>query len=62
MTADARAIDIHNHIVPTDIPPYAGKHGGGRWPQMVPCDARQDRKSTRLNSSHYSRSRMPSSA
>lgn len=40
MTANARAIDIHNHVVPADIPPYAGKHGGNRWPQMAPCDAR----------------------
>ncbi|HYL31568.1 MAG TPA: amidohydrolase family protein [Stellaceae bacterium] len=39
MTANARAIDIHNHIVPADIPPYAGKHGGSRWPQMAACDA-----------------------
>ena len=30
----------------------------GRVPQAAPAD----RKSTRLNSSHYSRSRMPSSA
>jgi aminocarboxymuconate-semialdehyde decarboxylase len=34
------AIDIHNHIVPADIPPYAGRHGAARWPQMAPCDAR----------------------
>ena len=40
MTANARAIDIHNHIVPENIPPYAGKHGGNRWPQIAPCDAR----------------------
>lgn len=31
------AIDIHTHIVPADIPAYAGKHGGKQWPQM--CEA-----------------------
>lgn len=36
----ATAIDIHNHIVPAAIPPYAGRHGSARWPQMAPCDAR----------------------
>jgi aminocarboxymuconate-semialdehyde decarboxylase len=40
MTGNARAIDIHNHVVPADIPPYAGQHGGDRWPQMAACDAR----------------------
>ena len=35
----------------------------GYWPELV-CQAtgRKDRKSTRLNSSHVSESRMPSSA
>ena len=33
-------------------------HGGGR----VGCRPHQDRKSTRLNSSHIQKSRMPSSA
>ena len=31
-------------------------------PDVVPAPTPPDRKSTRLNSSHYSRSRMPSSA
>ncbi|MGH6968054.1 MAG: amidohydrolase family protein [Stellaceae bacterium] len=39
MAGTARAIDIHNHVVPAEIPPYAGKHGGARWPQMAACDA-----------------------
>ena len=39
MATNARAIDIHNHFVPADIPPYAGQHGGSRWPQMAACDA-----------------------
>ena len=37
----------------------------GRWPEAEPyikTDSNQDRKSTRLNSSHSSVSRMPSSA
>ena len=32
-----QAIDIHTHIVPADIPAYAGKHGGAHWPQMAPA-------------------------
>ena len=38
--------------------------GGGRkpWRQKGTGHARQDRKSTRLNSSHANESRMPSSA
>ena len=38
--------------------------GGGRkpWRQKGTGHARQDRKSTRLNSSHMPKSRMPSSA
>ncbi|MDE2229731.1 MAG: amidohydrolase [Alphaproteobacteria bacterium] len=36
----AGAIDIHNHVVPAEIPPYAGTHGSARWPQMAACDAR----------------------
>ena len=38
--------------------------GGGKkpWRQKGTGHARQDRKSTRLNSSHKHRSRMPSSA
>ncbi len=40
MAATASAIDIHSHIVPAEIPPYAGRHGGARWPQMAACDAR----------------------
>ena len=31
-------------------------------PTDIPAEVRQDRKSTRLNSSHSSQSRMPSSA
>ena len=34
----------------------------GPWRQVTPADRALDRKSTRLNSSHPSRSRMPSSA
>ena len=40
MAAKTGAIDIHNHIVPAVIPPYAGKHSVARWPQMATCDAR----------------------
>ncbi|HZL59224.1 MAG TPA: amidohydrolase family protein [Stellaceae bacterium] len=29
------AIDIHTHIVPGDIPAYAGRHDPARWPQMA---------------------------
>ena len=38
----------------------AGKHGGEPWNSALPLSI--DRKSTRLNSSHMSESRMPSSA
>ncbi len=40
MAGTASAIDIHNHVVPATILPYAGRHGAGRWPQMAACDAR----------------------
>jgi len=40
MAGTASAIDIHNHVVPVTIPPYASKHGAARWPQMAACDAR----------------------
>jgi aminocarboxymuconate-semialdehyde decarboxylase len=33
----ASAIDIHTHVVPAEIPAYAGRHDGKRWPQMAPC-------------------------
>ena len=38
--------------------PLYGKHGRN----MMKTDVREDRKSTRLNSSHSAKSRMPSSA
>ena len=31
------AIDIHTHIVPGDVPAYAGRHAEARWPQMQAC-------------------------
>ena len=34
----------------------------GNWPGVTVEKKEGDRKSTRLNSSHYARSRMPSSA
>ena len=37
-------------------------HTGGEWLEMSPTPPPSDRKSTRLNSSHITRSRMPSSA
>ena len=39
-----------------------GGNGGARSPVWRQVDRRRDRKSTRLNSSHITRSRMPSSA
>ena len=41
---------------------FAGGGGLGVDPDTVQTIARQDRKSTRLNSSHSQQSRMPSSA
>ena len=29
------AIDIHTHIVPFDVPPYVGRHGGASWPSIA---------------------------
>src|SRR3546814_11713873 len=40
----------------------ARQQAGGRQAQVEVRGGRQDRKSTRLNSSHYCASRMPSSA
>ena len=40
----------------------SGIYGGGSYVLSVFGSLNSDRKSTRLNSSHYSRSRMPSSA
>ncbi|MEQ8348865.1 MAG: amidohydrolase family protein [Sneathiellaceae bacterium] len=31
----ATATDIHTHIVPGEVPPYAGSCGEKRWPQMA---------------------------
>ena len=42
--------------------PVAGNIGGGGFMLIRLASARKDRKSTRLNSSHSSPSRMPSSA
>ena len=44
------------------IPAVANQHTGMRPYQFTPGDEAADRKSTRLNSSHERRSRMPSSA
>ena len=32
---NSRAIDIHTHVVPHDLPPYAGASGESSWPSMV---------------------------
>jgi aminocarboxymuconate-semialdehyde decarboxylase len=29
-----RTIDVHCHFVPSQFPPYAGKHADARWPSM----------------------------
>ena len=47
--------DVHNTLVNTAVLNWASPELKKKW---LP----RDRKSTRLNSSHYSRSRMPSSA
>ena len=41
---------------------FDGEHGGGFWVDVRKTEGKPDRKSTRLNSSHVSESRMPSSA
>ena len=43
-------------------PPQAEAKPAARYYEINEDTARKDRKSTRLNSSHCSRSRMPSSA
>src|SRR3546814_1743653 len=45
-------------ILEAEIPNFSG----GRRGELVVVPSEQDRKSTRLNSSHYCASRMPSSA
>jgi aminocarboxymuconate-semialdehyde decarboxylase len=32
-------IDLHTHIVPARWEDWAARHGGGRWPRLVPRDA-----------------------
>ena len=46
----------------TDYSENAAKTEDGKYISAYACDAKTDRKSTRLNSSHRLESRMPSSA
>ena len=61
---NAAVVNVKGHPVI-----YGTFEPGWRWSQHVKpiagterCEATQDRKSTRLNSSHIQKSRMPSSA
>ena len=48
--------------VPTAVSAAAGELGRDLWRPVSINEAETDRKSTRLNSSHIQKSRMPSSA
>ena len=57
--------DIFSKYLTADLPLHAddlGEHGGNPEATVSAMIRRADRKSTRLNSSHMSESRMPSSA
>ena len=41
---------------------FVNELGLTKYDAMVICENKEDRKSTRLNSSHWNKSRMPSSA
>ena len=56
--------DLDNPALARHLSPAVMSYHGIQYQSMAPevMDAAQDRKSTRLNSSHWKQSRMPSSA
>ena len=57
-----KASEIREILKVTEQEDVISFAGGLPAPELFPIDEIKDRKSTRLNSSHRSQSRMPSSA